>query len=570
VIAAAFDSTARFVWSRNRWILLACAAAYAAIFIAYQIWSPEQIHRSLPQTTAFMRLAPFFVPLLALVGSVNVATAQLGGREGFFPRLFYTLPIKAHEMVLPFITYCVALTGAMWLAGGIISGWRILMLAPPGTPPEAETISYWLPFLITSGLVWFQVLAWTPVSSGWIRICALIAAIVAHFFTVFLCAVGSVTPNQVVVVSTLQIPLAFLMATRAVSRDRWGVSHDNARGRAVGRDPSAPDDARAAKRHPLREFSGALGAQAWFEGRVQRWSGVGVSALPLLLLAILLVLQVLDARVKHPDLVDGFARMTVGLFLWSLVALAAVNGFLYASFRSVKRWQYKGAFAMPSFFAALPMSTGDFVWVKLTSVMTRMLGFIGAALLACGWIALSAGLIDFDSRPLLALRQQHGDFVASLLLAIPVCAFVLVLLGSTANVMSLSLGVRAWNAPNAIHFARYLAFAFGAVAVATYMNRHHAPPAGLAEVVRALAIFKLLTLALLVRHVGRRGLMSWGRLAAMLGFWLVTFGALLGAALAFLPEGPTPWPTFVACLVLLTPGQTAIAAPLSLHLNRVR
>ena len=570
MIAAAFDSTARFVWSRNRWILLGCAAAYAAIFIACQIWSPDQIHRSLPQTTIFMRLAPFFVPLLVLVGSVNVATAQLGGRESFFPRLFYTLPIKAHEMVMPFITYCVALTAAMWLAGGLISDWRILMLAPPGTPIEADTVSYWLPFLITSGLVWFQVLAWTPVTSGWIRICALIVAILAHFFAVFLCAVGTVTPNEVVVVSALQIPLAFLMATRAVARDRWGVSHDDARRRAAGSEPSATREAKAARHHPLRAFSGALVAQAWFERRIQRWSGVGLSVLPLLLLAILIVLNVVNTRMKNPDLLGIVARLALTMFLWSLIALGAANGFLYASFRSVRRWQYKDVFAMPSFFATLPMSTGDFVWVKLTSVTTRMLWFSGAAVLACGWIALSAGLIDFDSGLMLALRQQHGDFNASMMLALPVCAFVLFLLGCTANVMSLSLGGRAWNAPNAINLTRYLAFAFGAAAVAIYWGRHHAPPAGLAEVVRALAIVKLLTLTLLVRHVGRRGLMSWRRLAAMLAFWLVTFGALLGAALTLLPEGQILWSTLVACLVLLTPVQGTIAAPLALHLNRVR
>jgi hypothetical protein len=566
VIVAAFDSTARFVWSRNRWILLGCAAAYVAIFIACQIWSPDQIHRSLPQTTIFMRLAPFFVPILVLVGSVNVATAQLGGRESFFPRLFYTLPIKAHEMVMPFITYCVALTAAMWLAGGIISGWRILMLAPPGTPIEAETISYWLPFLITSGLVWFQVLAWTPVAFGWIRICAFFAATLAHFFAVFLCAVGTVTPNQVVIASLLQIPLAFVIATRSVARARWDVSHDDARGRSARNDKSAA----RAERRPLRNFSGALDAQSWFEHRVQRWSGVVISALPLLLLVILVVLNAINGRIGNPELFGIVARIAITVFLWSLIALGAANGYLYASFRSVTRWQYKDVFAMPSFFAALPMPTGDFVWVKLTSVMTRMLWFSGAAVLACGWITLSAGLIDFDSGKMLALRQQHGDFAAATTLVIAVCAFVLFLLSCTANMMSLSLGGRARNWLSALNLTRYLAFAFGAAAVGIYWGRHRAPPPGLAEIVRALAILKLVTLTLLVRHVGRSRLLGWGRLAIMLVFWLATFGALLDSALAFLSEGQISGLTLAACLVLLTPVQGTIAAPLALHLNRVR
>lgn len=232
MITAAFDSTARFVWTRNRGVLLTCTAAYVAIFAAYQIWSPDEVRRFLPPTTVFMRMAPFFVPLLTLAGSVSMATAQLGSRESLFPRVFYTLPIKAHEMVMPFITYSILLATAMWLAGGLISDWRILMLAPPGTPIEAERIAYWLPFLVTSGLVWLQALAWTPVTAGWKRVCAILAATLAHFFVVVLYAGGAVTANQVVVGSLLQIPLALLVAIRGVGRDRRGASYDNARIRA--------------------------------------------------------------------------------------------------------------------------------------------------------------------------------------------------------------------------------------------------------------------------------------------------------------------------------------------------
>ena len=83
--------------------------------------------------------------------------------------------------------------------------------------------------------------------------------------------------------------------------------------------------------------------------------------------------------------------------------LAAANGFLYASFRSVTRWQYKDVFAMPSFFATLPISTGDFVWVKLMSVTTRLLWFSGAAVIGCAWIVYSSGIVDPATVPMLAL-----------------------------------------------------------------------------------------------------------------------------------------------------------------------
>lgn len=570
MIAVAFGGTARFVWSRNRVLLLAFGAVYLAIFIAYQIWSPDLVHRSLPQTTFFMRLAPFLLPLLVLVGSVNVATARLSSRQGYFPRLFYTLPIKTHEMVMPFITYCVALTAALWLVGGILSHWRILKLGPPGTPAEAERISYWLPFLITSGLVWFQALAWTPARAGWTRVCAFLVVTLAHFVVVFLCAVGSVTPNQVVVLSLLQIPLAFLVAMLGVARDRSGFAQDEVLRRPGVDDKSEARLAKASKHRPLRSFSSAMDAQFWFESQIRRRTGVGIAILPVLLLVILVVLSALGRNLSNPDAFGVVARIAITMFLWALIAFGAANGSLFASFRSVTGWQYKEAFAMPAFFAALPMSTGDFVWVKLTSVTKKMLWFSVAAVLACGWIASAAGLIDFASGTVLALRQQHGNFIAVTLVVMPVIAFILLLLTCTTNVMSFSLGGRAFHWVNGMHFSRYLIIGLGGALVGMYWGEHRVPPPGLSEIVRALAIVKILTLAWLVWRVGELRLLSWRRLATVLAFWLATAGTLLTTALVFPPNGRISTLTLAALLIVLSPVQGTVSAPLALQLNRAR
>jgi hypothetical protein len=536
-------------------ILLTCAAFYVAMFIACQIWSPDEVHRSLPQTTVVMRLAPFILPLLIMVGSVNVATAQLGSREAYFPRIFYTLPLRAYEMVMPFIVYCVALAAALWLLGGFISDWLILRLGPPGTPRAVDPISYWLPFLVTSGLVWFQALAWTPVRYGWLRITGFVFAVLAHFIVVLLYAGRVVTPNEVIVASLLQIPLAFLVATRGVARDRRGVTHDHASKRAVATDKSEARVVRAAARRPLHTFSGAFDAQHWFEGRIRRWSGIGLATLPMALIAIVVVLSALNNHINKPEMLAVLSRITLIMFVWALIALAAVNGFLAASFRSIARWQSRDAFAMPSFFAALPMSTGDFVWVKLTSVTTRMLAFSVVAVIACAWIAFSMSFID-------EARLQD--------VAIGVLAFVLILLSATANMLSLNLAGRTWNRLNAIHFGRYVIFAVGASWFGAHWGMHQGPPPALPEIVRVLAVLKLVTLALLVRHVGLRGFLSWPRLATILAFWLATFGSLLATGLAFIPEGAISTPTLAAACVLLSPVQGTVAAPLSLHLNRVR
>jgi hypothetical protein len=553
MIAAAFASTARFVWSRNRVVLLSGAAIYAALFVACEVWSPAQVHRNFPQSMGILLIAPVLLPLFVLVGSVNPAALKLGGRQGHFPRAFYTLPIRAHEMVMPFIVYSVALAAGMWLLGVIVSNWRVLMLGPPGTPIEAETISYWVPFLTTSGLVWFQAIIWTPVTSGWKRIVALLAVLLAHCAVVFLYVVGGTTQAAVIAASVVQIPFAFFVAVRGVAQDRSGIPDPHAISSALaGADEGA---AKAAQRRPLRTFSGGMAAQLWFEKQVHHHSGMIIAAFPILLLVLVIVFDARGMPESDPETFTAFAGIAISLFAWTLFALGGASGFVYASFRGSVPWQSKEAFTMPPFFGTLPFSTGDFVWAKLASVTMRMMWITAIALVACAWIAYRAGFIHRGSNPLLAM---------------PVIAFVLILLSGTASLMGLSLAGRAGNWLNYVNLGRYAIIGLGGAAIGSWWGRHHEPPAGLAEVAQILAIVKIATLVLLVRHVGQRNLLSWGRLAILLALWLATFGALLTTALTFVPEGKISMLTLVATLIVLAPVQGTIAAPLALHLNRVR
>ncbi len=124
-------------------------------------------------------------------------------------------------MVMPFIIYCVALTALMWLAGAIISdsaspharaaghadrgGDDRILGSLPG--PRAASSGSWQ-------------LIWTPVTSGWKRICALLAIILAHCAVLFLYAVGATTQTAIIVASIVQLPIAFLVAVRGVAQDR--------------------------------------------------------------------------------------------------------------------------------------------------------------------------------------------------------------------------------------------------------------------------------------------------------------------------------------------------------------
>jgi hypothetical protein len=572
MIAAAFDSAARFVWTRNRKVIIGSVLVYFAIFLAYQFFTPQQMRGYLPQSMAILRLAPFFLPVIMLISTVNVATLQLGGREGNFPRLFFTLPLEAHEMVLPFVVYAVASTAALWTAGFLISDARVLMFGPPGTPIEAEKLAYWVPCMSTSLLVWFQALVWTPVPRGWMRVWLIVGVLLAHTIVMVMLLGGTLTQPQVVTGSLLQIPLAFLVAARGVKRDRSGV----ARAAATTLTAGGPDEraakryAKAAKSRSLRLFPSGFDAQLWFERHIHRWNGIGVYALPVFGLVLFILAEFVGTPKKSPETFAVLARVVLSLFFWITFVIGMVAGFLFASFRAVTRWQVKEAFAMPSYFAALPVSTGDFVWAKFIAMTTRVLWLGSLSLLACGWIAWRAGILDPNTGPILALRQQHGDFTALTMLAMPVLAFFLFLLSATASLLALSLGGAAWHWMNRVNAGRYVIAAIAAVLVSGYWGLHHAPPPGLPEALQILAAMKIASLVVLVLHVGRTGLLSWNRLATILAVWLATFGAMLTATLLFLPEGTISSLTLVALLVLLAPVQGTVAAPLALQLNRTR
>ncbi len=564
MIAAAFYSTGRFVWTRNRKLLVACAAIYVALFLCSQMFTPEQMKPFLPPAFSLLRLATFLVPVLLFIGTANPANLNLGGSPGQFPRIFFTLPVRSHQMVLPFIAYGVGTAALLWLAGSLISERRILMFGPPGTPISAETFAYWIPCLATSFFVWIQALAWTPFRFPWLRITALCAALLVHILVGILDTVSILTQVEVIAASLLQIPIAFLVATRGVARDRSGVVSDTPAGDPIR--AAAP-----AKPHVLRTFSSAMDAQLWFEARVHRRKAVFVFFLPTLLLLLFIGADAIDLNATHPILFRAIASIDVMMFGWLLVAAATVIGFSFANYRMQGRWQSKTAFEMPAFFAALPMSTGDFAWVKITTAVTKMLLLSVGTLLICTWIAVRSGMINLSSGPMiLALRREHGDFTALIMLLMPVIPVVLFLLSATANTMCITLAGRPWNGINAFNLSRYVLVALATAGASVYWTRHHVPPPGLSNAILLLAIAKIVALALIMYHVGQRGLFSWSRLVTIGVFWLATVGSMLTAVLWLVPEDRISLPTVVALLVLAAPVLGTAMAPLALQLNRTR
>jgi hypothetical protein len=308
----------------------------------------------------------------------------------------------------------------------------------------------------------------------------------------------------------------------------------------------------------LRNFSSSMDAQTWFEGRIHAWKGVLVfvpAALPFL---GFMGLDALDPA--HAERLTAVARMSVISFVWLLPGAAATVGFTFASFRKQAQLHGKAAFAMPAFFATLPVSTGDFVWAKILTVSKRVLWSCIAVLLAGAWVAVRTNMIDIS----------HGDSPTVMALLMAAVALVLFLIASATNLMSLSLDGHLWSRLNIINASRYLLVAAAAGAVGHYWGQHHAPPPGLSDAILILAILKGAAIALVLHHVNKRGLLSRGRLVTLAAFWVATIGSMLISALWLVPAERLSLPTAIAFLVLVTPALGTASGPLALQLNRAR
>jgi hypothetical protein len=570
MIAASFDGVARFVWSRNRLLLYSFAAFYLAAYVCNQMLSPELLRPYSLQAFPLLRLLPFILPLALFVSTVRGSTMDLARQEGYFPRIFFTLPVRAREMVLPFMAYSAGLAATLWALGSLVSDGRALRFGPPGTPVEAQTLSLWIPFVCTSLIAWIQSISWTPFSRRWHRVWALLAALVGHAVVVTLTATATLSHGVAITLSLVQFPLAYVVAAHGVAKERNGETRRGRRDRDAHAATATP--------RPLHTFGSAFDAQMWFENRIHGWSGKStlLIAVPAAILVILIAAWLNGGESRDPEAMGVLAGAVIVLCLLMLFAIAIMTGYSFASFRKFGTWTQKDAFAMPSFFAALPMSTGDFAWAKLRAVFATMAWVCGGVLLVCTSAAMLGHLVNFSTGWLATLRQQHGNFTAGVMLLLPVLALVLLVLTGAANCVCMTLpgrpwSWRSWNWFGVLNAVWLLSLGYGAAEIAHHWSKFGGPATMLPVAIRTIAVFKVCELAAVSYYLGTRRLQSWSRLALITAAWLATVGTSLAAAVMwFLPKGSITTPTAAATIVILAPVLGMIAAPLALHINRCR
>lgn len=544
--APVFRSAGLFIWGRNRWGFPFIAAIYTALFIASS--SDAGVLRA--SVTSGLIFFPLIFPISAFVTAGSSATQDLLSPQGFFPKVFFTLPATASQLVLPFMLSAVLLAAVLWIFAIVLIDERVFALGSK---------QLWIPFLATSFVPWTQALSWTPVRHKAVRVAQWVALITAYI-TAFACVLNGTLSSQIVIaLSVVQFPLAYAAAVHGVAKSRCGEPAPYAKALRVTRANESPS--------VMPTFASPQHAMFWIERRMHRWSGKAalIAILPAVLILILVLIRLGDGEERNPEGVQMLGRVTIALLTVSLLVIGIGTGLSFAAFRAQATHQGE-AFLMPSYFAALPVPTGDFVWAKLKGAIVNMLWVSLGFLVACAFVAQASGLTEIWAARNEAWKAEYGVAGMLLLAALRAAAPVLLALSLTISVMWIALRGPGWGRrfaiANTVFATVVLAGGFIARRVFDLVGNW------LPELLWILVTLKICALAALILRVRSNELMSWGRLVPIIGLSVATMAAVFGYLQVYLPEGALTTATALGAAVLIAPALGTIGAPLSLAKNR--
>ena len=550
--AAAFKGVALFLWSRNRRSFVIQAAIYALLFIGSEALSLEQSRSSL---FPMLLLLPLVLPLTGFIGSELAANPDLTSPEGLFPRHFFVLPAAARHIVLPFMLYAALFAAAQWILAVVISDGRLL---------DLTTGRLWLPFFATSFVAWMQALMWTPVRHRFVRAMQLLSLLSVYIFVLVESLNAMFSRELTIALSMAQFPIAYAVAVHGVAKCRRGEPSPRV---AKDRDHPASTSVTRWKRG-MPHLASPLDAQLWMERRIHRWAGKSalVALIPAVLLIVLFIAMLSGADESNPEGLQFLGAATIVLLFIALGIIGLSTGVNFGSFRSRIQWNQADAYQMPPYFAALPFATGDFAWAKMRAATQRMLWVSAGVVLTCAAVAKISGFSDAWIGRHAEWRDEYGLAATLALAALPSISVVMLVLSATASVMWVALQGRLKAVvPLIVLISVMLLF------VISFAGRPHgAVPSVLPDIIRIAAVVKLCGLATLVFYVGSRRILSWGRLAAITGFWAATAGTLVAWLTWYAPQGLISPMTTLCVGIVVAPVLGAVAAPAALGWNRVR
>jgi hypothetical protein len=527
-----------FAWEfRSRVLLgLSAFAAYLIVFFVIKVailGDGHPIEMNPPNGLAAFVIAPASAGFFYFVGVFSYGlTGDLAARQSMYPSRLFTQPVTTRALAGWPMLYGTVAVASLWIITAALLRW----------PGGVDVYIPWWPALpMAAFLAWTQAFMWMPYGLPGVRIAAtaLWLAIVDAVVVISLHFEASET--LMIAICAPQIPLAYLVACRAVARARRGVVPDWRR-RGAEASPAAD--------RPQLRFRSAAAAQTWFE-----WKRHGRTLPTLVAIAVPCELALL--------FIPGFDGAPM-VFLILSAALVTPP--------------FLAAFAAPAlststaFIARRPLTTAALVAAKIRMTVWSTL----AAWLLAITLVLAA-LVLSDRMPVVVERLQAFSGVAGPVRATAAVALLMAgLVASTWKhlVQSLCIGLsgREWLIRSSVLLAMTALVAAGPLvdALLGYNAFQSVVWNGLPWILTGLVTVKLIAGSWVAIRLYDSRLLSDRVLVAGAAGWLVTVAALY-AVFVWSADSPL-FPRYVlgGIAILMVPLARVSAAPLALAWSRHR
>ncbi len=540
-------------WLRLRWM-------FAAVFILLPIFAVTV--QLFPAAAPYCQVGSIILMFSVMVPMLNACTfgpADLGARASGYPTHMFVLPLSNRSLVAWPMLYGAIIFGSLWTLVAV------LVFIPSGLPLPVT----WPAAMLAAICVWVQAVGWSPFPSPFIRVPALVIAVCPLFLLPMLVGLrlppaGHTVPI-LVACSMAWTLVAFFVADRGLRRARSGGELDwfqNVADRiavTLGRQFAANYVGR-------RPFRSAATAQLWHECRRNALVTpvmMGLFGVPFLVV----VCQSVIGNRDHSGLAVGSVNISPALLSLAIciglpVMISAVGG------SGLAKFDIWGKDQMPSFFAIRPMSTGQFVCIKLAAVALSTLAIwaimLGMVLI---WAALEASPLNSrESIVRAALAQATPRTVAIFFAAL--FGLAALMFRNFLVAMWPTLIGRKWvSVAVAVNCTLLIG---GSVLAGTWVYHHpefrRHLPAFLPWIVAYMLAEKFFGAVAVGTVLRKWDMISANRLAAVYAGWFLLAGLLLGVTCCF---GSPTW-MLAAGVVLALPFSRVVILPLALHWNRHR
>lgn len=539
-------------WLRLRWVIVGMPILLLVFALAIHL---------------FPGIAPFFVGgttlillgvLVPMLNTFTFGPADLGVRSSGFPTHMMVLPLSNRSLVGWPMLFGAATHAVLWM----------LVATIVYRPAAVNMPVLWPATLLAAIGAWVQAVGWTPFPSPFARVPAL-AISLTPLIMVPACAglvfEGPAHSIVIVACSLAWILVAYLYGVHGLSRARRG-SDWNWLSRTAERWAARVQPQQAVGRFTRRPFRSPAAAQLWHECRRN------AVALPVLLgfvglpLALVLCLPILDNRADE-TLLFGSVHVTpsiMALAFWIILPL-----FLSKTLAAIMaKFDIWGKEEMSSFFATRPISTTQFVGVKLIAVsFSSLAAWTVVLVLFAFWAFVEASPLNARESLVRAQLAQASPRTIAIFFAILLGLVAMTWRNIVTGMWPTLMGRKQLAQIFATGFL-VIYITVGLTGSWIYQHPHvHAEFYAVLPWLVATALALKFCAAVAVSFALRTCRLIPTTTINMLAVgWLLLAASIIGGTSVIVPPS---W-SLVATVFMLVPFASVAAAPLALHRNRHR